>query len=69
MAVVLRAGPELAAAVNVTVPLPVPDAPPVTVSQLVSLLEAVQLHQLPVVTVTVDVPPLLVDDPLDGEIE
>jgi hypothetical protein len=40
------------------VPLPVPDAPLVTVSQVGSLLVAVHEHQLPVVTVTdVDPPP------------
>ena len=44
VAVVLRAGPVLAAAVSVTVPLPVPDAPVATVNQLGSLLAAVQLH-------------------------
>jgi hypothetical protein len=37
------------------VPLPLPLAPAVTVSQLVALLTAVQLQPLPAVTVTVPV--------------
>jgi len=35
--------------------LPLPEAPAVTVSQLVALLTAVQLHPVPAVTVTVPV--------------
>ena len=56
----------LAGAVNVTVPLPVPDAPPLIVSQGAPL-EAVQLHQDPVVTATFAVPPAAVKETLDGE--
>ena len=38
-----------------TVPLPLPEAPAVTVSQLVALLTAVQLQPAPAVTLTVPV--------------
>jgi len=37
------------------VPLPLPEAPAVTVSQLVALLTAVQLQPVPAVTVTVPI--------------
>jgi hypothetical protein len=47
----------LAAALNPTVPLPVPAAPEVTVSHG-ALLLAVHVHALVVVTVTVPVPPI-----------
>lgn len=47
---------ELAVALNVTVPPPVPLAPPVTVSQLVLLLTAVQLQPVPAVTLVSPVP-------------
>ena len=67
--VVLRALAPFGEAASATVPPPVPDAPPVIVSQLGSLLTAVHEHQLPVVTVTpVDPPPYASDDD-DGEIE
>lgn len=46
-----------AAAEIATLPFPVPDAPLRTFSQVGSPLEALQLHQLPVVTATVIVPP------------
>jgi hypothetical protein len=66
VAVELRAPPALAAALNVTVPLPVPDAPPVTVTHESGSV-AVHEHQLSVVTVIVAVPPLAVKDWLAGE--
>jgi hypothetical protein len=69
VAVVLRALAPFGAAASVTVPLPVPDAPLVIVSQLGSLLTAVHEHQLPVVTVTPVVPPPYASDEDDGEIE
>jgi len=69
VAVVERAGPEFAAALSDTVPLPVPDAPLVTASQLGSLLTADHEHQLPVVTLTLAAPPLEVIDWLPGAIE
>ena len=47
----------LAAALKATVPLPVPLAPDVTVSQDVLLLAAVHAHVLPAVTLTEPVPP------------
>ena len=47
----------LAAALKATVPLPVPLAPEVTVSQDVLLLTPVQAHVAPAVTVTLPVPP------------
>ena len=47
-----RAAPALAATENVTVPGPVPDALPVTASQLGSLLAAVHAHHAPVETPT-----------------
>jgi hypothetical protein len=52
-----RWGPPFAAAVNPTVPLPVPAAPDEIESQLTSLV-AVQLHPPPAVTLTVPFPPL-----------
>ena len=45
----VRGDPEFAAALTVTTPLPVPDAPFVTVSQF-ALLVAVHAHVVPVVT-------------------
>jgi hypothetical protein len=45
-----------AATAMVTVPLPVPEAPPVTVAQL-ALLTAVHVHPVRAVTLTVSVPP------------
>jgi hypothetical protein len=52
----------LAAALNATVPLPVPLAPEVTVSHDVLLLTAVQAHVAPAVTVTEPVPPAAPSD-------
>ena len=57
-----------AAALSVTVPLPLPDAPLVIVSQLGSLDDAVHVHQLPVLIVTVAVSPPAASDWLAGEI-
>ena len=59
----------LAAALKATVPLPVPLAPDVTVSQDVLLLTAVQAHVAPAVTVTEPVPPAEPSDWLVGAIE
>ena len=50
-----------------TVPFPVPDAPEVTVSQLVLLLTAVQAQPLPAVTLTLLVPPPAAGEALVGE--
>jgi hypothetical protein len=69
VAVVVRAAAPFTDAASVTVPLPVPDAPAVTVSQLGSLLAAVHEHQLPVATVTLVDPPPYANDDEDGEIE
>jgi hypothetical protein len=55
-----------AAPLYVTVPLPVPVAPPVTVSH-VALLVAVHAQPVPEVTPTVPVPPAATTDPLDAE--
>jgi hypothetical protein len=55
--VVDRGGPLFAATFNVTVPLPLPDAAPATVTHVGSLLTAVQPHQPPAVTVTAIEPP------------
>jgi hypothetical protein len=49
--------PPFADAWYVTVPLPVPDAPPVTFTQLTGLV-AVQEHQLEAVTPTDPLPPV-----------
>jgi len=49
----------LAATLYVTVPLPLLDAPEVTVNQLVSPLAAVQEQPEPIVTVTCPLPPEL----------
>jgi hypothetical protein len=49
-------------ALNATVPLPLPLAPLVTVSQLVSLLTPVHAHPASVVTEVEPVPPLAVTD-------
>ena len=51
------AAPLFAAALSVTLPLPVVGDPPVTVSQPGALLVAFHVHQLPVVTAIVTVPP------------
>ena len=50
----------MAAAVKATEPLPAPDAPLVTVSQVGSLLTAVQPHAAAAVTVVEPVPPAAV---------
>ena len=63
----VRAPAPFAAAAIVTVPLPVPADAVVTVSQLGSLLFAVQVHQLPVVTATVALSPPFAIVWLDGE--
>jgi hypothetical protein len=55
--VALRCAPVFGAALNATVPLPLPDAPLVSVSQLVSLLAALQPHPSAVRTSNVPVPP------------
>src|ERR687883_1388619 len=68
VAVVARAAPGFAMAVSFTVPLPVPDAPLDTLSHDVSLLAAVHVHQLLVVTVTVAVSPGDASAALAGEI-
>jgi len=47
-----------AATEYVTVPLPVPEAPDVTFSQLVLLLTAVHAHPVSEVTFTVALPPV-----------
>jgi hypothetical protein len=54
--------PVLAAALKATVPLPVPLAPEVTVSQDVLLLTAVHAHAAPAVTATLPVPPAAPSD-------
>jgi hypothetical protein len=69
VAVALRDPAPFADAVNVTVPLPVPDAPLATVNQVVSLLAALHEHQLPVVTVIVAVSPDAASAMPVGEIE
>ena len=70
VAVADRAPALLGAALSVTVPLPVPDAPLVTVNHpVVSLLVAVHEHQLPAVTATVAVSPPVARSWLVGEIE
>ena len=51
----LRADPELVATLNPTDPLPVPDAPDVTVSHVGALLVALHVQPAPAVTVTVPV--------------
>ena len=55
------ADPLLGATVKVTVPLPVPEAPPVTVTQL-AFDVADHVHVDPVVTVTLPLPPVLGTD-------
>jgi hypothetical protein len=59
----------LAAALKLTVPLPLPDAPPVTVNQLVLLLTAVQAQPFCAVTLVDPVPPFATTDWLVGAIE
>jgi hypothetical protein len=56
----------LAVALNVTVPLPVPLAPPVIVSH-VALLAAVHAQPVPAVTLTEPPPPVLAIDALVAE--
>ena len=63
-----RASPVLAAAVQFTVPLPLPLLPEVTVNHG-ALLEAVQAHPVPAVTLTLPVPPPACALPLGGAIE
>jgi hypothetical protein len=58
-----------AAALNATVPVPVPLAPLVTVSQDALLLTPVQSHPVAVVTVVDPVPPAAVTDWLVGDRE
>lgn len=53
---------------NTTVPLPLPDAPPVIVTQF-ALLAAVHAHPLGAVTLKLLVPPLWTIDCVVGEIE
>jgi hypothetical protein len=59
----------LAAALNVTVPLPLPAAPAVTASHDVALPDAVHVHPAGVVTVVDPEPPAAVTLPFTGEIE
>ncbi len=58
----------LAAALNATVPLPLPLAPPVTVSHDVLLLTPVHAHPAGDVTPVEPVPPPAGTEPLVGEI-
>ena len=58
----------LAAALNATVPVPVPLAPPVTVSQDVLLLTPVHAHPAGDVTSVEPVPPAAATEPLVGAI-
>ncbi len=60
--------PVLEATLYITVPLPEPLAPDVTVIQL-ALLVAVQAHPDPADTVMFVVPPLAANEPLVGVIE
>jgi hypothetical protein len=62
------ADPVLAATEYVTVPLPVPLVPDEIVAQDTPV-DALQVQPLAAVTVMVPVPPLLVKEALDGEIE
>ena len=62
----LRAGPLFAVALQLTEPLPVPDAPDVTVSQDVLLLTAVQAQPALVVRLTEPLPPAAVGEALVG---
>jgi hypothetical protein len=59
----------LAPAATATVPLPLPLAPLVTVSQLGSLLVAVHEHQLGVVTLKLVASPLAASDAEAGDSE
>ena len=63
----VRAGPEFAATEKLTVPLPVPLAPPVIVIQL-ALGTACQSHALVVVRLKLPLPPATPKFWLDGEI-
>ena len=67
--VILEVGatPVFADALTVTVPDPRPDAPPVTVSQLASLLAAVHVQAAPVATVKVVDPPPDATVCIDGD--
>ncbi len=67
MTVVARAPPAFAVAFTVTVPFPRPDAPPVTVSHVVSALDDVHVHAAPVATLNDAVPPPDGIVALDGE--
>lgn len=66
--VAARAPALFGAALTVTVPLPVPELPLVTVSHVGSLVVAFHAHQLPVVTVIVPESPPTAMAWLDGEI-
>jgi hypothetical protein len=57
----------LAAALKVTTPLPLPLAPPVTVSQAGALLDAVHEHPVAAVTLVVLLPPAATIERLVGE--
>ena len=63
-----RAGPVLACTAKLTVPLPVPLAP-LTIETQESLLDAVQLQEVALVTVTVPDPPAPPNDPVIAEVE
>ena len=56
-----------AVALKFTVPLPLPDAPPVIVNQLVSLLAAVQAHPAGPLTLVDPLPPAATTDWLPGD--
>jgi hypothetical protein len=56
----VRSAPALAATLKATWPPPVPEAPAVIVSQVLSLDAALHEHEPPVVTVSVPVPPAAV---------
>jgi hypothetical protein len=68
VSVPVRAAPPFAAIANVTVPLPVPEAPAVTVIQLTPDA-AVHEHPLPAVTAVDPDPPLATTAWLVGAIE
>ncbi len=67
VSVVERAAPLLAATLKATEPLPVPDAPPVIVTQEAPEV-AVQAQPPPADTETVPVPPVAAKFWLEGEI-
>jgi hypothetical protein len=60
---------EFSLALKVTLPLPLPEAPAVTVNQSGSLLTAVQEQPARAVTLVEPVPPAVTTDRLVGEIE